>query len=63
MSGYNEESREDPAFGVKIDSCPGVLDEGSDAMDPSYTMDAGSAESVNVPCASGIRKLLAVGAN
>lgn len=54
MSGCNEESREDPMLGVKMESCPGVLE---DTMDPSYTIDAGSAEKVNVPCASGIKRL------
>lgn len=59
MSACNDESREEPILGVRMDSCPGVADE---AMDASYTMDVGSAEKVNVPCASGIRKLLVVGA-
>jgi hypothetical protein len=62
MSVCKEESREDPMFGVKTESCPGVLDDGSVTTDPSYTIDAGSAENVNVPCASGIRKLPAAGA-
>jgi hypothetical protein len=62
MSGCNEESREDPTLGVKTGSCPGLLDDGSVTKDPSYTIDAGSAEKVNVPCVSGIRKFPAAGA-
>lgn len=66
MSGCNVESKDDPALGVKMDSWPGVLDdgryEGSGTMEASYTIEVGSAEKVNVPWASGMRKFPVPGA-